>query len=385
MPRAQLAMCWVALCASASSAQPVWRLDVSGAESGTLLYCDSQATALGNPGCGVRDYQPLVVSDNKLVPGFEYLAETFSFGAIAASIPQAVGVGTGTTTADSTAVVGIGGDGTAQVVVYFRAVTNHSTTQTACGYRAGGHTEINAAIPLEIDGPAGAAYRVGYQWEYSASAATPYEAVAPNWPEDGIICQGGIDVTCPIDPSARLCGAGFTTGYHPERTSAPVTGSGTLEVSPGWSGGGAYPARRPIVFASIGAVVDDVMTNPAPAAVSDSCSGEFSGRVTLTIQATIPSGGCCRSGGCLVTTQRACATTFAGSYRGDNTACANPINQISLCCPADVNGTYEVTVQDLFDFLAAYFAAGPQGDFNASGAISVQDIFDFLAAYFTGC
>lgn len=54
-------------------------------------------------------------------------------------------------------------------------------------------------------------------------------------------------------------------------------------------------------------------------------------------------------------------------------------------CPADFNHSGAVSVQDIFDFLAAYFGGDPRADFNASGAISVQDIFDFLAAYFTGC
>jgi hypothetical protein len=42
-------------------------------------------------------------------------------------------------------------------------------------------------------------------------------------------------------------------------------------------------------------------------------------------------------------------------------------------------------VQDIFDFLAAYFGGEAGGDFNAVGGVTVQDIFDFLAAYFTGC
>jgi T5SS/PEP-CTERM-associated repeat protein len=54
-------------------------------------------------------------------------------------------------------------------------------------------------------------------------------------------------------------------------------------------------------------------------------------------------------------------------------------------CPADFNDSGTVTVQDIFEFLAAYFGNDPRADFNASGAISVQDIFDFLAAYFAGC
>jgi hypothetical protein len=44
-----------------------------------------------------------------------------------------------------------------------------------------------------------------------------------------------------------------------------------------------------------------------------------------------------------------------------------------------------VTVQDIFDFLAAYFAGDTRADFNGAGGITVQDIFDFLAAYFAGC
>jgi len=54
-------------------------------------------------------------------------------------------------------------------------------------------------------------------------------------------------------------------------------------------------------------------------------------------------------------------------------------------CAADFNHSGEVTVQDIFDFLAAYFGNGPAADVNNSGDITVQDIFDFLALYFTGC
>jgi hypothetical protein len=54
-------------------------------------------------------------------------------------------------------------------------------------------------------------------------------------------------------------------------------------------------------------------------------------------------------------------------------------------CTADFNQSGVISVQDIFDFLAAYFAGNPRADFNYSGVISVQDIFDFLAAYFAGC
>lgn len=63
----------------------------------------------------------------------------------------------------------------------------------------------------------------------------------------------------------------------------------------------------------------------------------------------------------------------------------------SIDCGADYNLSGSVTVQDLFDFLAAYFGGDKRADFSQSAdpdgnfAISVQDIFDFLAAYFAGC
>jgi hypothetical protein len=59
--------------------------------------------------------------------------------------------------------------------------------------------------------------------------------------------------------------------------------------------------------------------------------------------------------------------------------------QLPSACPADFNGVGGITVQDIFDFLAAYFNNNPRADFNNAGGVTVQDIFDFLAAYFAGC
>lgn len=42
-------------------------------------------------------------------------------------------------------------------------------------------------------------------------------------------------------------------------------------------------------------------------------------------------------------------------------------------------------MQDLFDYLTVYFSNGPGADFNNSGGVSVQDLFEFLAAWFQGC
>ena len=59
-----------------------------------------------------------------------------------------------------------------------------------------------------------------------------------------------------------------------------------------------------------------------------------------------------------------------------------------VCLPAEVaafNADGAVTLQDIFDFLAAYFAVSAAADINDSGDVTVQDIFHFLAGYFAGC
>ncbi len=54
-------------------------------------------------------------------------------------------------------------------------------------------------------------------------------------------------------------------------------------------------------------------------------------------------------------------------------------------CRADFNNSGTLSVQDIFDFLSAWFAVDPRADFNGANGVSVQDIFDFLAAWFAGC
>jgi len=54
-------------------------------------------------------------------------------------------------------------------------------------------------------------------------------------------------------------------------------------------------------------------------------------------------------------------------------------------CPSDFNCSGSTTVQDIFDFLTAYFAGNASADFNGVGGVSVQDIFDFITAYFSFC
>ncbi len=59
--------------------------------------------------------------------------------------------------------------------------------------------------------------------------------------------------------------------------------------------------------------------------------------------------------------------------------------QLTVTCAADYNHDGSINVQDIFDFLAGWFANQNAADFNGNHVIDVQDIFDFLAAWFAGC
>lgn len=54
-------------------------------------------------------------------------------------------------------------------------------------------------------------------------------------------------------------------------------------------------------------------------------------------------------------------------------------------CRGDFNNDGTLSVQDLFDFLAAFFADNLAADYEADGVITVQDLFTFLGAWFTPC
>lgn len=159
-------------------------------------------------------------------------------------------------------------------------------------------------------------------------------------------------------------------------------------------------------------------------------SGTFQGVGTTcgTVNCPQPNGACCTTSGACVEIDQATCGIFGGAWQGGLTTCAatncSPATGICCrgstcasgveqsacqgtntlyvsgattscglstttpCCKADFNKVSGISVQDVFDFLAAWFAASPTADFsgNGAGAPGVQSIFDFLAAWFAaGC
>jgi len=122
--------------------------------------------------------------------------------------------------------------------------------------------------------------------------------------------------------------------------------------------------------------------------------GRFDGGADLDISINVPggvlAGACCFGSTCSLTTAPAC-TGPNTIFIGPGTSCnIFGLNNTTPCCLADFNKNpgAPLSVQDLFDFLAAYFSGSLAANINGSNVppvLSVQDLFDFLAAYFAGC
>lgn len=92
------------------------------------------------------------------------------------------------------------------------------------------------------------------------------------------------------------------------------------------------------------------------------------------------SGACCTGTQCAIATSAVCG----GAFQGAGTVCGM-VGNPTTCCKANFNQTGGITVQDIFDFLGAWFSGSANADFNGVGGVTVQDIFDFLGAWFAGC
>jgi hypothetical protein len=191
--------------------------------------------------------------------------------------------------------------------------------------------------------------------------------------------------TTTVDLIAAAITAGSDlAGQYVFSDSAPTTFAsavGGASVAPG-----VYKPGSPL-SAFDGAPFEGTWT----LSVTDSANldtGTIDALSYVTVQVTptcVFTGACCCGSTCSLTLAAACTGTNT-VFRGSGTACNAAGNNLSPCCKADYNQSGAVSVQDIFDFLAAYFSNDACGDFNGNGLpLSVQDIFDFLAAYFAGC
>ena len=77
-------------------------------------------------------------------------------------------------------------------------------------------------------------------------------------------------------------------------------------------------------------------------------------------------------------------TSASGEWIGPGTTCQGQPGNPITCCPANFNQADGVTVQDLFDYLDAWFTLAPTADLNGDTNVTVQDLFDYLDLWFAG-
>lgn len=113
------------------------------------------------------------------------------------------------------------------------------------------------------------------------------------------------------------------------------------------------------------------------------------GTYTIYVENTsTPTGGtCCWGATCFVdlTGGTDCIGTFR-QFIPSVVQCNPPANTASPCCKADFNKTGGITVQDVFDFLGAWFGGSRAADLTGNGSQTptVQSVFDFIGAWFAG-
>lgn len=214
-------------------------------------------------------------------------------------------------------------------------------------------------------------------------------------------CGALVEVACNDDSSSSgnvVCPGGTILAQLNSRIPSVLLNAGeTYRVLVGAWGpdatGGPYILNAGAV-GLLGACCDgDACTQTD----QDRCtSGTFTAGGACNPNPCLPAtGACCDGSTCSLTTPAACTgqlRRFAGLGTACNTFSAtNPSQNRTPCCLADFNqtaGAAEPTVQDIFDFISAFFTNDPRANINGTNnptEPTVQDIFDYLTAYFNGC
>jgi hypothetical protein len=228
-----------------------------------------------------------------------------------------------------------------------------------------------ADVFIRVNGPAGTgAASVGSSIDQAGNATVPTPAIQPDqWFRLALVVDKYGNNTGRVYVNGALAG---TTGadwlYNAVKSTDPRWGdvgstnpNGTPIPAATWNAWGQFPSPW-------------ATQSSAPNAPTASTAGLF---------ADLPGKGESVYLANLLYTDEAMTAAQVSALGGPNAR--GIIHLRPAPCPADFNTMGGVTVQDIFDFLSAYFANDPSADFNGAGGITVQDIFDFLSAYFTGC
>ena len=185
---------------------------------------------------------------------------------------------------------------------------------------------------------------------------------------------------------------------HKNGVWAPEVDQGYAYSSWVHAGLGGAPFGLPFIlegFAGVCCQADGTCTATAVAgSPNPTCAtGTYNANATCSPNSCpLPSGVCCRGATCNTTISQSSCTgsgTAGAKFSTVSGICNASGVRTTPCCYADFNKSGTITVQDIFDFLAAWFAHSPLAKVGGDGtgaSPTVQSIFDFLAAWFSkGC
>ena len=234
-------------------------------------------------------------------------------------------------------------------------------TQAACSASFSGAGTV--CVPNTCPQPTGACCATN-----GTCSVTTQAGCTASFSGAGTVC---VPNTCP-QPTGACCATDGTCSVTTQAgCAASFSGAGTVCVP------NTCPQPTGACCAASGSC--SVTTQAA-------CTGSWSGPSTSCVPNNCqqPTGACCAGTTCSISTAATCVGANR-SFSGVGTVCNASGNNTTPCCKANFHQITGVSVQDIFGFLAAWFAGDPLADFNGAGGVSVQDIFDFLAAWFAGC
>lgn len=100
---------------------------------------------------------------------------------------------------------------------------------------------------------------------------------------------------------------------------------------------------------------------------------------SLTVQTPAGPLACCEGGICTIALSPSACFARAGRAAPGGVCASN------ACCRADLSGDGVLAVQDVLTFVSRYAAGEVSADWNLSGQVTIDDLFAFLAEWFGGC
>jgi len=207
---------------------------------------------------------------------------------------------------------------------------------------------------------------------------------------------------CEMSPvTLSVTAAGTSPAYQWRKGGSPISGANGATLSVGFAAIGDSGTYDCVVSNTCGSATSNpavvnvcsAVSIDAPPAPTTACIG---GSATFTVAAS--GNGLTyqwRKGGSSISGAAAASLTInpvggtdAGIYDCVVTNCCGSATSGAATlsvCRADFNCSGSVTVQDIFDFLGAWFTGDARADVNGAGGITGQDIFDFLGSWFQGC